>query len=90
VPAQHSFVFLGVKKKPKSNDLVIDTALGIIGSISQHPHLLDAAELAEALNMSPKTIYAIAKSGTLPAVRIGQSIRFDPPAVAKWLRSNAA
>jgi excisionase family DNA binding protein len=58
--------------------LTIDPAFGVIESIARHPRMLSAEDLADALAMSPKTIYAQARSGKLPAVRIGQSVRFAP------------
>jgi predicted DNA-binding transcriptional regulator AlpA len=42
------------------------------------------------LTMSPKSIYAWVKQGTLPAVILGASIRFDPATTAKWLRDRSA
>ncbi|SDE83634.1 helix-turn-helix domain-containing protein [Terriglobus roseus] len=70
--------------------LKIDPQLGVIASIAIHPHMLSAEELASALSMSPKTIYSQAKNGTLPAIRIGQCVRFDPKHVAEWLSKRVA
>ena len=45
-----------------------------------------ASELAELLGCSGKHIYALAKTGRMPHLRIGGMIRFDPRTTATWLR----
>ena len=50
---------------------------------------MNAGEIAELLALSPITVYKLAKAGRLPSFRIGTSVRFDPRAVAEWLRGNA-
>jgi excisionase family DNA binding protein len=45
-----------------------------------------ASELAELLGCSGKHIYALAKSGRIPHLRIGGMIRFDPGITGAWLR----
>jgi excisionase family DNA binding protein len=52
--------------------------------------MLTVKELAPLLAMSPKTLYARVERGTLPAVRSGSLIRFDPYLTAEWLRSQSA
>ena len=51
---------------------------------------MTATEVAELLEVSPITVYKMAKAGWLPSFRVGTSVRFDPRAVAEWLRANAA
>ena len=46
-------------------------------------------EVAVILAVSPITIYKMAKAGRLPSFRIGTAVRFDPRALAEWLRANA-
>jgi excisionase family DNA binding protein len=48
---------------------------------------LTAEELAGFLNISKVTIFKQAKAGRIPSFRIGTSVRFDPKAVARWLRT---
>jgi len=48
---------------------------------------LTAAELADMLNVSKITIFKHAKAGRIPCFRIGTCVRFDPRAVANWLRA---
>jgi excisionase family DNA binding protein len=49
-------------------------------------HALTAVELATLLAVSPVSIYKLAKAGRLPSFRISTCVRFDPRAVATWLR----
>jgi len=44
-------------------------------------------DLALLLEMSPKTLYKMAKSERIPALRIGGMLRFDPKLTAEWLRA---
>jgi len=54
--------------------------------IAQIKHALTAAELAQWLAVSRITIFKLAKAGRIPCFRIGTCVRFDPRAVATWLR----
>jgi excisionase family DNA binding protein len=58
----------------------------IADSIEQIDHALTANELARILNVHKLTIYRQAQAGTLPCFRVGTALRFDPRAVAAWLR----
>jgi len=49
-------------------------------------HALTAAELATLLVVSRITVFKLAKAGRIPCFRIGSCVRFDPRAVAHWLR----
>ena len=48
---------------------------------------LAAKELAQILSVSKITIFKQAKTGRIPSFRIGTCVRFDPRAVANWLRA---
>jgi excisionase family DNA binding protein len=48
---------------------------------------LTAPELARILNVSKITIFKQAKARRIPSFRIGTCVRFDPRAVANWLRA---
>jgi excisionase family DNA binding protein len=54
--------------------------------IEKIPHALTTAQLAQLLAVSRITIFKLAKAGRIPAFRIGTCVRFDPRAVANWLR----
>jgi excisionase family DNA binding protein len=51
---------------------------------------MTAAEVAELLCVSPVTVYRMANAGQLPNFKVGTAVRFDPRAVADWLRGNLA
>lgn len=48
---------------------------------------LTAEELAKLLAVSRVTIFKQAAAGKIPSFRVGTCVRFDPRAVANWLRS---
>lgn len=64
--------------------------VSIATQIERCESLITPAQLALLLALSPKTIYAMAKSGSLPVVRFGTSIRFDPSDTSRWLRDRSA
>ena len=49
---------------------------------------MTAAEVAKLLCVSPVTVYRMASAGQLPNFKVGTAVRFDPRAVADWLRGN--
>lgn len=46
-------------------------------AIGDMPRLLTYKQVAEALQVSDRTVFALAKTGALKAVRFGHSVRFD-------------
>jgi excisionase family DNA binding protein len=64
--------------------------VAIADSIEQIERCLTAAELSWLLNVHKLTIYRLAKAGTLPSFRMGTCVRFEPKAVASWLRERGA
>jgi excisionase family DNA binding protein len=58
--------------------------------IERYRGLLAVDELSTLLGMSGKTIYSWVAAGTLPAVRMGASVKFCPHTTAQWLRSRSA
>lgn len=67
-----------------------DTGGLVAAKIDAHKTLITAGTLASYLDVSTKSIYAWVKSGTLPAMRFGVTIRFDPATTAKWVRARSA
>ena len=49
---------------------------------------LDIAELAERLRIKPSTLYAWAAQGTIPYLKLGRLLRFDPDEIEAWLRDH--
>jgi excisionase family DNA binding protein len=60
--------------------------VSIADHIEKIGHALTAEELSQILSVSKKTIFKQAQAGRIPSFRIGTCVRFDPPAVAEWLR----
>lgn len=54
--------------------------------IEQFDHALNAVELADLLAVSRITIFKLARAGRMPCFKIGTCVRFDPRAIATWLR----
>lgn len=65
------------------------TAADLISVIEGKRGAWSASELAELLGCSGKHIYALAKAGRMPHMRIGGMIRFDPRVTADWLRERS-
>lgn len=60
--------------------------------MSGHEPLWTVAEVAEHMRMSRQWVYKAAELGTLPCVRFGASLRFDPVDVRRYVerqKSNA-
>lgn len=51
-------------------------------------HYLDIAALAERLRIKRSTIYAWAEQGSIPHLKLGRLIRFDPDEIEAWLRAH--
>ncbi len=49
------------------------------------PMLLTGKEAAKVLSVSERTLYALAKAGELPAIRIGRAVRYDPLDLRAWI-----
>jgi len=49
------------------------------------PLLVDSKTAARMLAISPRTLWAMQKSGELPVVRIRRSIRFDVKDLEAWI-----
>jgi excisionase family DNA binding protein len=54
--------------------------------IERITHAITAAELARWLAVSPISVYKLSKADRIPSFRIGSCVRFDPRAIANWLR----
>lgn len=53
-------------------------------------NLLTAKDVAQKLNIHPKTVYEWVKLNRIPAVRIGRIVRFEKQKIDEWLRKKGA
>jgi excisionase family DNA binding protein len=53
------------------------------------PEILTANDLAKALQISVKTIYAYVQRGLIPYIRIESNVRFSKHQVLEWLRERS-
>jgi excisionase family DNA binding protein len=61
--------------------------MSIADQIEEIGRALTAEELSKLLSVSKVTIFKQAAVGRIPSFRVGTCVRFDPRAVAQWLRS---
>jgi excisionase family DNA binding protein len=61
----------------------------LASTIDTMPGLLTAPELVPLLGMSRTTVYQMVAEGRIPYIRIGSMVRFDPHAIAEWLRKHS-
>jgi excisionase family DNA binding protein len=65
---------------------LISVSPNIVAVIERRAGAWSAFELARLIGCTGKHIYALAKSGRMPHLRIGGMVRFDPATTAEWLR----
>ena len=65
-------------------------AAGVLGQLSRERALRDAAWVAEFLNVSKSWVHEASASGTLPVIRVGDAVRFDPDVIKAWGRSKTS
>ncbi len=70
-----------------NNSFRLPARCGLADEIERIPHALKVAELAPLLNVSRMTLYREVHAQTVPYFRVRGAIRFDPRAVAEWLRT---
>jgi excisionase family DNA binding protein len=45
---------------------------------------MEAKDVAEILGVTKPSIYKYARTGEIPSIRLGTSVRFDPKKLAEW------
>lgn len=70
----------------KENLTAVQLTSGLADNLETFNRALTVAEIADHLNTSTMNVYRMVKRCVIPHFRIGDSIRFDPKAVASWLR----
>ncbi len=59
----------------------------LIKHLREQTSFLTAVEVASLLGFNKNTIYQFSKSGYLPSVTLGSSLRFDPIELAGWIEN---
>jgi excisionase family DNA binding protein len=72
-----------------SNSQTSGNDYSIISDIQQFRKALLVTDLARILNCSKQKVYTLVEKNSLPAIRIGSMIRFDPKTTAQWLRDKS-
>jgi excisionase family DNA binding protein len=49
--------------------------------------LLNVDQVAEWLQVKPRTIYQWVHEGYIPVIKLGALVRFDQSSIGKWLRT---
>jgi excisionase family DNA binding protein len=52
--------------------------------------MLTAAEAGELLRVRTPQIYALARDGVIPAVRVGRAVRFNREQLMRWIENGGA
>ena len=60
--------------------------MSIIEILEKKAEALDANDLALLLKLSPRQVYELVREGVIPAIRVGDAIRFDPGDLVQWLK----
>lgn len=47
--------------------------------------LLEARDVAKIINKPRGWVYDSVEAGSLPAIRVGRQLRFDPAEISEWL-----
>jgi len=58
----------------------------LIESLEHRTSVLRARDVATLFQVTPQHIYKMAAKGAIPCFRVAGAIRFDPKALAIWLR----
>lgn len=54
------------------------------------PRFLKTDEVLDCLNVTPRTLYRLIRTGQLPAVRVGRQWRFRKSDLENWLTAREA
>jgi excisionase family DNA binding protein len=55
--------------------------------VTVEPMLLYTREAARKLGICEKTLWTLTQDGSIPCVRIGRLVKYDPHDLGKWIES---
>jgi excisionase family DNA binding protein len=59
----------------------------MVNDLKARKSALTVRQLAELLSLSEREVYKLAANNQIPHIRIGSSVRFDPPTIAAWIET---
>ena len=80
----------GVEAIEVMNGELSQKTMGLADSLRARTSALNVSDIAELLNVSERQVYKLVAEHRIPCFKIGGSIRFDPFAIAIWLRQKMA
>ena len=80
----HRDLKFGERRAPEA--IAKDQPLTLDDRIEGFGRAMTATQLAALLAVSRIVVYKLAKANRIPSFRVGTCVRFDPRAVANWLR----
>jgi excisionase family DNA binding protein len=69
----------------KEDNASVPLSMRVIEALSRMEGLLTVKQVASLLAVHEMTVYGWTKAGTMPHLRVGSRLKFDPAAVAEWL-----
>jgi excisionase family DNA binding protein len=69
---------------------LVKQPMGLADSLHGKSRALTVNDVATLLSVSERQVYKLAAEHRIPCFKIGGSIRFDPVAIASWLRQKIA
>lgn len=60
--------------------------MGLIEELAKRKELMDVGEVAKLLGIHRITLYKWTYAGTIPCLKVGGRKKFDPHALAVWMR----
>lgn len=65
-------------------DAVVPRPMSVPEKIVSFGRPLKAPELAKILGIPKDQVYVYTRNSTIPSYRVGNAIRYDPPALLDW------
>ena len=78
------------RKNPPHTSNELPNSTDLVERLKASKSALKARDLAEIFGVTQQHIYKLAAKGVIPSFRVGAAVRFDPSAVADWLKEKAS
>lgn len=77
------------RRNPPRTSNELPNSTDLVERLKASKSALKARDLAEIFGVTQQHIYKVAAKGVIPSFRVGAAVRFDPSAVADWLKEKA-